>query len=38
MSYRQTVQLFSEAIDLTDEERSWILGGTAARLWRWGTG
>jgi predicted TIM-barrel fold metal-dependent hydrolase len=36
MSYRQTVQLFSEAIDLTDEERSWILGGTAARLWRWG--
>jgi predicted TIM-barrel fold metal-dependent hydrolase len=37
MTYRQTVQLFSEAIDLTDEERVWILGGTAARLWHWGT-
>jgi len=36
MTYRQTVQVFSEAIALTDEERSWILGGTAAKLWRWG--
>jgi predicted TIM-barrel fold metal-dependent hydrolase len=36
MTYEQTVQVFSEAIALTDEERSWILGGTAAKLWRWG--
>ena len=32
----QVVSLFTDEIDLTDEERSWILGGTAARLWRWG--
>jgi predicted TIM-barrel fold metal-dependent hydrolase len=36
MSYQQTVQLFSEALDLSADERGWILGGTAARLWRWG--
>jgi predicted TIM-barrel fold metal-dependent hydrolase len=35
MSYTQTVQLISEALNLSDEERPWILGGTAARLWRW---
>ena len=35
MSYAQTVELFAEAIELSDEERAWILGGTAARLWRW---
>ena len=35
MSYAQTVELFAEAIELSDEERAWILGGTAVRLWRW---
>jgi predicted TIM-barrel fold metal-dependent hydrolase len=35
MTYRQTVELFSEELPLTDEERQWILGKTAARLWRW---
>ena len=34
-SYAQTVELFAEAIDLSAEERAWILGGTAAALWRW---
>jgi L-fuconolactonase len=36
MSYKQTVQLFAEALALSDKERNWILGGTAAQLWRWG--
>jgi predicted TIM-barrel fold metal-dependent hydrolase len=36
MSYRQTVLLFSEALNLSDEEQRWILGDTAATLWRWG--
>mgnify|MGYP001187121479 CR=1 FL=1 len=31
----QILALFAEEIDLTDEERAWILGGTAERLWRW---
>lgn len=35
MSYRQTVELFAEEIALTPAERDWILGGTAAKLWRW---
>jgi predicted TIM-barrel fold metal-dependent hydrolase len=35
-TYKQTVQLFAEDLDLTAEERAWILGGTAAKLWRWG--
>lgn len=35
-SYAQTVELFADAIDLSAEERGWILGGTAAGLWRWG--
>ncbi len=35
-TYQQTVQLFQEALDLSDEERRWILGDTAAKLWRWG--
>jgi predicted TIM-barrel fold metal-dependent hydrolase len=34
-SYAQTVELFAEAIELSDEECAWILGGTAAQLWRW---
>jgi predicted TIM-barrel fold metal-dependent hydrolase len=36
MTYRQTVELFSQAMALSDEERAWILGRTAAKLWRWG--
>lgn len=35
MSYAQTVQLFAEAMALSAEERRWVLGGTAATLWRW---
>jgi predicted TIM-barrel fold metal-dependent hydrolase len=35
-TYKQTVQLFAQDLDLTAEERAWILGGTAAKLWRWG--
>lgn len=34
-SYAQTVRLFSEAVDLSAEERAWVLGGTAEKLWRW---
>jgi L-fuconolactonase len=34
-SYAQTVELFADAIDLSKEERGWILGETAAGLWRW---
>lgn len=33
--YEQTVALFADAIDLSVEERAWILGGTAQTLWRW---
>ena len=36
MSYAQTLELFVEAIELSVEEREWILGGTAATLWQWG--
>jgi L-fuconolactonase len=35
-SYVQAVELFSDAVELSKEERAWILGGTAAGLWRWG--
>lgn len=35
-SYDRTVELFTDVLDLTDDERAWILGGTAATLWRWG--
>jgi predicted TIM-barrel fold metal-dependent hydrolase len=34
--YQHTVDLFAKELALTDEERAWTLGGTAARLWRWG--
>lgn len=34
-TYAQTVALFAEAIDLSNEERAWILGGTAETLWKW---
>jgi len=34
-TYRQTVELFADALDLTADERKWILGETAAKLWRW---
>jgi predicted TIM-barrel fold metal-dependent hydrolase len=35
-TYKQTVELFSNALELSAEERKWILGETAAKLWRWG--
>jgi len=35
ISYAQAVELFAEVIDLSPGEREWILGGTAAELWRW---
>ena len=34
-SYQETVTLFSEAINLSHEEREWIMGGTANSLWNW---
>jgi len=34
-TYAQTVDLFREAIDLAEEARAWILGGTASHLWKW---
>ncbi len=34
LSYAETVRLFSEAVDLSAVEREWILGRTAAGLWR----
>lgn len=34
----QIVALFAEEIDLSGEERAWILGGTAEKLWRWDAG
>ena len=34
-SYKETVALFSEAINFSHEERDWILGGTANSLWNW---
>jgi predicted TIM-barrel fold metal-dependent hydrolase len=37
MTYAQTVQLFSEAMPLSQTERRQILGETAAKLWRWGS-
>lgn len=36
MSYRQTVELFAKEMALSDVERTWVLGGTAATLWKWG--
>ncbi|MCC6625818.1 MAG: amidohydrolase [Chloroflexi bacterium] len=36
ITYRQAVDLFAEAVDLTADEQHWVLGETAARLWRWG--
>lgn len=35
-TYQQTAALFSDVLDLTATERRWILGDTAATLWRWG--
>jgi L-fuconolactonase len=35
LTCRQTVELFAEAIELSREEREWILGGTAQKLWKW---
>lgn len=36
LTYKQTVELFAERLDLSPAERAWILGDTAAKLWRWG--
>lgn len=36
VTYRQIVRLFTEEIDLTSEDRNWVLGQTAEKLWRWG--
>jgi predicted TIM-barrel fold metal-dependent hydrolase len=36
LSYSEATRLFSEAIELSDHEREWVLGRTASRLWRWG--
>ncbi len=33
--YEQTVALFADVVDLSVEERAWILGATAQTLWRW---
>lgn len=33
--YGQTVALFADAVELSEDERAWILGGTAQTLWRW---
>lgn len=35
MTCTQAVELFAEVIPLSREERAWILGGTALRLWKW---
>lgn len=34
-TYGQHLEVFRSLLDLSVEERSWILGGTAERLWRW---
>jgi L-fuconolactonase len=36
LSYAETVKLFLKAIELSDSEREWVLGGTAMKLWKWG--
>lgn len=35
VSYAQLVDLFTDVLDFSDEEREWILGRTAASLWKW---
>jgi predicted TIM-barrel fold metal-dependent hydrolase len=35
-TYAQNVELFVKHLTLSDNERRWILGGTAATVWRWG--
>ncbi len=34
-TYAQHLEIFQTRLDLSAEERRWILGGTAERLWRW---
>jgi L-fuconolactonase len=34
-SYKQTVELWQQHVDLSEAECAWILGGTAEKLWRW---
>jgi predicted TIM-barrel fold metal-dependent hydrolase len=36
LTYDETIRLFSEAVDLSDSEREWVIGRTAQKLWRWG--
>ena len=36
LTYKQSVELFAQVLDLSAAERGWILGGTAEKLWRWG--
>jgi predicted TIM-barrel fold metal-dependent hydrolase len=35
VSYAQIVQLFADEIELSNEERAWVMGGTASILWQW---
>ena len=35
VTYQQTGELFADAVDLSADERRWILSDTAATLWRW---
>lgn len=34
-TYAQHLDVFRKHLDLTDEERDWVTGRTAASLWRW---
>ena len=36
LSYVEALRLFSEAIDLSEAEREWVLSDTAMKLWKWG--
>jgi predicted TIM-barrel fold metal-dependent hydrolase len=36
VSYAQTAELFAEMVELSADERRWVLGDTAAKLWHWG--
>lgn len=35
MTYTQTVEFFRSALELAPKTRAWILGNTAAALWKW---
>ena len=38
LSYDETIRTFSEAMEMSDDEKAWVLGGTAEKLWKWGRG